>query len=636
MSTTTPSTAHADSSALRSGDVIDRYVVDGLLGSGGTATVYRVRHKTLGTTYALKVLGLVSASIRRRTLQEGRLQAALDHPNVVGVYDILDVGGAPGLLMEFVEGPTLEAALTRHRFSTAHIDTIFQGVVEGVAAAHARGFVHRDLKPGNVLLAQTADGLLPKVTDFGIAKALDEQLDGGAHTRVGIAMGTPQYMAPEQIRDASGVDLRADLFSLGAVLYELCTGHRAFDHDDVLKVYNAVCNGTFHPPRHWVPDLHERFVEAIDGCLLVDRERRIPDCDTLLAVVRGRRNWLSDEPTEAGGVEGFGPEAASAPEAEPHETTTRLLPAALLAELIDRPDDLSAAELIPETASLPLPVTRSDGAGRVAPDATVGVDERGHVLPRGTSVRAVGPDTLLGGEATPEVAPRRWPLLAAAAALAALLAGWAYGLQGLQEPAPAAAPREPSPGAGSASATDEGAEGSGEGVGLAAQGTPAAATDRSATDRSNEGEARVTPPRARNTPAAPAAAPSAASKPTTPGPAPRASTPSAATGPSDAAAGVAPKVGSEASPGGTAAAGATAALPVVKLLSAPPTATLVIDGRPAGRTPHKLSLPAGRHQVQVQSGDATASFAIDVRADAENKWCFVFAQQRAVRGSCPP
>ncbi len=272
---------------LNVGDEVERYTVEGFLGRGAMAEVYRVRHRTLKTTHALKVLMLASARIRERLIQEGQVQAQIRHPNVLSVTDVLDVQGAPGLLMELVEGPTLEEWLHQERPSLPQAEAMFRGVLAGVGEAHALGLVHRDLKPANVLVARTARGPVPKVADFGLAKVLAEAEGGGMHrTRSGSALGTPAYMAPEQIRDAKRVDHRADIFSLGCILYEVCVGRRPFDGEDLLSVFNQVASGRYEP----APHLPERIQRAIAGALLVEREARIPSCDVFEAVLEGRQS----------------------------------------------------------------------------------------------------------------------------------------------------------------------------------------------------------------------------------------------------------------------------------------------------------------------------------------------------------
>ena len=190
------------------GTVIEgKYTVRALLGEGGMAAVYRVEHNTLGTSHAVKILTLGRKSLRERLLTEGIVQASLDHPNAVAVRDVLNVDGAPALLMEFVDGPDLEAWIGTGGHTLAEREAVFRGIVSAVQAAHDRGLIHRDLKPANVLMARQGNHWIPKVCDFGIAKIADEEANRTTSgTQTGVAMGTPAFMAPEQIRDAKNVD----------------------------------------------------------------------------------------------------------------------------------------------------------------------------------------------------------------------------------------------------------------------------------------------------------------------------------------------------------------------------------------------------------------------------------------------
>jgi hypothetical protein len=265
------------------GRVIERYRVEEVLGEGGTAVVYRVKHLHLGTDHALKVMTMTGSQAGPRLLLEGRVQAALRHPNVVAVTDVLELDGSYGLLMEYVPPPSLSVWIRDRGPQRAEVaEMIFRGIVEGVRHAHAYGLVHRDLKPANVLLARADTGLQPKVADFGLARLLDE--DSHRHTRSGLAMGTPQYMAPEQFRDAKTVDRRADLFSLGCILHELLSGQPAFPWSDMIGVYEAMVNGRRDALPASVPP---RLIAVIDGCLAPDREQRVPDCGTLLTMLDG-------------------------------------------------------------------------------------------------------------------------------------------------------------------------------------------------------------------------------------------------------------------------------------------------------------------------------------------------------------
>jgi len=271
---------------LDPGTQIERYTVQTKLGEGGVAAVYKVTHDTLGTVHALKVLTLGGQSIRKRLVNEGRVQAGLEHPYVLAVRDVLDVNGAPGLLMDFVEGPDLETWREDNHPDAAECDRIFRAIVGAVQAAHRKGVVHRDLKPANVLMHLGPDGVwTPRVADFGLAKAVVDDEKSMGTTRAGVAMGTPAYMAPEQIRDASTVDHRADVWALGCILYHLVTGRTAFQGVDIVEIYNAVSAADYPDPRQHAPQLEAATVDTIARCLQVDVNARLSSCEAVLAAL---------------------------------------------------------------------------------------------------------------------------------------------------------------------------------------------------------------------------------------------------------------------------------------------------------------------------------------------------------------
>ena len=271
---------------LEPGAVARNYLVDGVVGVGGVATVYRVRHRDLGTVHALKLLRVHGAGVARRLLLEGRSQAAIRHPNIVAVTDTVDLRGETGLVMEYIDGPTLQELLNAGPVAVAEADALARGILAGLVAAHAQGFIHRDLKPGNVLLEIAGGQVVPKIADFGLARVLDSVPDLHA-TRAGMTIGTPPYMAPEQIADARRADGRADVFSAGALLYELLSGNRAFEGDDVATVYDAIRAGRYVA----LPvELPERMRRAVASALNPDREHRTRDAATLLA------QWVDGTP----------------------------------------------------------------------------------------------------------------------------------------------------------------------------------------------------------------------------------------------------------------------------------------------------------------------------------------------------
>ncbi|MBT3219101.1 MAG: serine/threonine protein kinase [Proteobacteria bacterium] len=283
---------------LESGQVLDRYTIVRPLGRGGLATVYLVRHNRLGSLQALKVLAVPSTRVRGRLLREGRVQAQLRHPNVASVIDVLEVDGNPSLLMEYVNGPSLKLLLAKAELNIDQIDDLARGILTGVAAAHSRGLVHRDIKPGNVLLSIEPQRLVAKITDFGLAKVLNEK-QSGMQTRTGIAMGTPAYMAPEQIRDSSRINACADVFSLGALLFRLATGETAFVGKDTFEVFVAIAEGRYEDPAKLKPELPHRMVDCIKMALQLEPAARPQTAGELLTL------WedSTPAPTEPWGIE---------------------------------------------------------------------------------------------------------------------------------------------------------------------------------------------------------------------------------------------------------------------------------------------------------------------------------------------
>ena len=276
---------------LQPGQVVDRYRIEVKLAAGGMATVYRARHTKLNTLHAIKVLLVPAQHLMDRLIQEGQAQAALKHKNIVAVTDVIDVNGAPGLVMELIDGPSLHDLLGAQRLTLEQVDALARDIVRAVAHAHDHDMIHRDLKPANVMLAIERGELIPKVTDFGLAKLLTLP-SGMEKTASGLAMGTPAYMAPEQFRDAKNVDERADVFSLGSILYEMVTGQRAFTGEQMITVYQSVSTGNFVDPSELVEDLPDRMANAIRKCLAVNPADRLESCDAILEV------WCGTEITK--------------------------------------------------------------------------------------------------------------------------------------------------------------------------------------------------------------------------------------------------------------------------------------------------------------------------------------------------
>jgi len=628
---------------LEIGQVVQNFVVERVLGSGGTAVVYLVRERTTGDFSALKVLSVSSPAIRERMRREGEVQSALRHPNIVPVRDVIDLDGSPALVMEFIEGPTLDAALRRYRLTLDDAELLFGGILAGVHAAHASGLVHRDLKPANVLLSSTVEGFVPKVTDFGLAKILVD-IPGLAHTRQGISMGTPSYMAPEQIRDAGSVDIRADLWSLGCLLYELMTRRRAFPGEEALAIYNAVVDASYTPPRQWMPELPDRVNDAILGCLQLDPDDRIPDCQTLLDVLRGEADWMvattelrnqrpwSDEestadPLDAGLPSRFSADGPDRPAAgvAVHETSVGselvleaggedTLPMVSEAGLAEE-DLIRDGAARPPIAMVHAQMTGPDGA-ESDEEATVAVRltelvPSGELPPRPPRRPRVptpdGPLPRRTPSMAPPARPSRTPVYLGLGAAGILLVAFAIGASAsalrflvASAEAPVEARLEP---------LDEG---------------PAADAVAERTVTADTLEPPAPPPRpspVRREPP-PVAAPAGVAE--EPARVIRAQDPPAPQPPGTAEADEAP------------APEVPASLPPVevKFLSTMHGAVIHVDGAAYGKTPKKGELVPGPHVVQMVSGDREGHFEVTVGPDSRI-FCYVFEEKRHVEGICP-
>jgi serine/threonine-protein kinase len=248
------------------------YEILGVLGRGGMGIVYKARQIALDRLVALK---MVLAGIHAAPDELGRFRseaeavAKLQHPNIVQIYEVGDCDGRPYLSLEFVGGGSLAQKLNGLPIPSAQAAALMATVARAIHAAHERGIVHRDLKPANVLL--TEDGT-PKITDFGLAKRLDR--DSG-RTRTGTIMGTPAYMAPEQAGGRSkDIGPATDVYSLGAILYELLTGQAPFRADTPLDTVLQVLDREPAPPRTLNPTVPRELEAVCLKCLEKDKRHR--------------------------------------------------------------------------------------------------------------------------------------------------------------------------------------------------------------------------------------------------------------------------------------------------------------------------------------------------------------------------
>ncbi len=256
----------------------DRYVVEKLIGKGGMGIVVKARHEQLGQTFAIKVLRegiLESGEAQARFLREARALARFQSEHVVRVTDIGRLSsGTPYMVMEYLEGTDLASLTARGAALPMEeaVDYVVQAAA-GLAEAHAQGLVHRDLKPGNLFLTRRVDGTpLVKVIDFGIAKSL---LSKTVVTQGERVLGSPRYMAPEQLKASRNTDTRADVWALGAILYRLLTGHTPFEQRDMLDLIRAITKEPAPLLRTLRPDLPEDLEAVVARCLVANPEQRI-------------------------------------------------------------------------------------------------------------------------------------------------------------------------------------------------------------------------------------------------------------------------------------------------------------------------------------------------------------------------
>jgi tRNA A-37 threonylcarbamoyl transferase component Bud32 len=262
---------------------LDHYEILEVVGHGGTGVVLRARDTKLVRIVALKVLAAplaASGTARQRFAREARAAAAVRDEHVIHIYAVRDDAPVPYLAMEFIDGCNLEALLRKGGpLEIKEILRIGLQIACGLAAAHKHGLIHRDVKPANILLENGVQRV--KLTDFGLARAADD----ATLTQTGFIAGTPLYMAPEQ---AAGepIDARTDLFSLGSVLYELCTGRPAFRAPTTLAVMKRVSEETPRPIREVNPDIPEsvcRLIERLHAKKAADRPASAMEVADLLA-----------------------------------------------------------------------------------------------------------------------------------------------------------------------------------------------------------------------------------------------------------------------------------------------------------------------------------------------------------------
>ena len=271
----------------------ETYRITRCIASGGMGTVYEATHLRQQQRFSVKFLEhrlARNGEAYARFRQEAEIAASLDHEAIVQVFDFnTDAAGNPYMVMEFVDGVTLSDWMLDHRATPRELLWLFEPLCGALAAAHAAGIVHRDLKPSNIMVRTYAENgatrLGVKLLDFGISKMRSA---GQAMTRTNVVMGTPNYMSPEQAAgNTNAVDATTDVFALGAILYELLAGRRAFDNDAAAGLLHAIVYE--HPPSlaSIVPELPPALVAVVERCLAKTPSDRFPDTVALLVALRG-------------------------------------------------------------------------------------------------------------------------------------------------------------------------------------------------------------------------------------------------------------------------------------------------------------------------------------------------------------
>jgi eukaryotic-like serine/threonine-protein kinase len=284
-----PETADPQLQARVAQVIAPAFVVEGEIGRGGNGIVYKARDVRLKRTVAVKLLPpelAYRAEIRTRFLQEAQTAAQLSHPNIVPIYTVDERDGLVYFVMGFVDGESLGGRLrARGPVDATETKRILREVGEALAYAHARGVIHRDIKPDNILIAADGRAL---VTDFGIARAIDETTGGGTRlTATGMAIGTPAYMSPEQCAGDRTIDGRSDLYSLGVVGYQMLSGLPPFTGSSTPALLIKQISEAPVPLKERRPDVPDQLARVVMALLAKAPSDRFADAAAFVAALEG-------------------------------------------------------------------------------------------------------------------------------------------------------------------------------------------------------------------------------------------------------------------------------------------------------------------------------------------------------------
>lgn len=270
------------------GETISHYTITGKLGEGGMGVVYKAHDLRLERDVALKFLPLHTADTvegNQRLIQEARAASSINHPNVCVIYDFEEAAGKQFIVMECVDGITLRQRLHQSPLTIDEIVDITLGIVTALTEAHAKGIVHRDIKPDNIMITHTKQ---VKVMDFGLAKLKDSIFQ----TRNSVRVGTLAYFAPEQIQGKE-VHPQTDLFALGVVLYEMVTGRHPFRGEHEAAIMYSILHEECIPVSQYVPDLPAELISIINDALKKEPSERIQNAEAMAVRFRRLREGIS-------------------------------------------------------------------------------------------------------------------------------------------------------------------------------------------------------------------------------------------------------------------------------------------------------------------------------------------------------
>jgi eukaryotic-like serine/threonine-protein kinase len=264
---------------------IGKYEIIAKVAEGGMGALYKARHPTLDRTVLLKKLTLRGGSqFIERFKREARIMMDIKNDRIVQVYDHFKEGHSYYIVEEYVDGISLDALIRRERYLSNEAATlILYEVCRALKYAHDKQVIHRDIKPGNILLSRQGE---VKLADFGIATSLEDTEDG--LTKEGMVLGTPSYIPPEQIDDAKSVDRRADIYSLGVVLYEMLTGRTPFPGSFTAETIHLIHKGKYTPPHKLNPGSTRLLRRVARTCMRVKRRRRYQDLKEIISLLERR------------------------------------------------------------------------------------------------------------------------------------------------------------------------------------------------------------------------------------------------------------------------------------------------------------------------------------------------------------